>query len=317
MRRLLLLSLLPFMLRPYQVAPELLQDRPLTWDWQGTLPLASGKPDKVLGGYLRDMRAGEYLAAYLAAKKDIARQPEHLVDTWVMAESARKRKAVDEIMRDSESLLASSRNTATLILRVRALGLAAAKARNDNDMHAYGEVSRAQGPLLKELEISASSELPALVVEMSYNAASISAARTAAKDFAAKHPSELEYQLLVPRTLIRGDYGYPVNSGQSKLGRAVPGPTPPRYEDALSQLNSLEKRLGKHPLIDYYRAVAFATKAEIGNPDREDIGKAKQEAIRWSRAFINEGANYPRLVPLCRKCATDVYIGYFFPAKDE
>src|SRR4051812_40911632 len=52
---------------------EIIQDRPVTWDWHGTLPLISldGQPDPILDKWLRDMRAGEYYAAYVSAKGDL------------------------------------------------------------------------------------------------------------------------------------------------------------------------------------------------------------------------------------------------------
>jgi len=307
---------------------EFVQDRPLTWDWQGTIPLTiEGPLSQAVEGWIGEMRSGEYYRVYFKARDDLEAHPDHLVDTWIMAECARSRKDLGDIDRDSLAALARRRSPASLLLRLRALGLMVATAHHDIKIGAgSGEASQmlvgqsvaAMAPILKELQPEARSQLAILVAETSYGGGDFAATRLAAKAFAEKHPTNLPVQLIVVRALIRGFYYYTIGDG-GKLGPGRPGPPEqaPRYGEALAQLDALEKRFGNDPLIDYYRSVAYAMKAEIGDPTKEDVGAAKRKASAFAAAFIKEGSDYPRLVSTARDYLSHGRIGWYFPVHDE
>jgi hypothetical protein len=302
-------------------------ERPLTWDWLGVVPLeCAQKPSADQAKLFEPMGRGDFYLAEPPARAHFRANPNDLVDAWIIFQCARHRRRVDELLSDSAEWLSKTPTVATRFLRLNALNLSFVVRIQNNPTHdplnsLREEISRAETALRPD----AAKNIAALTAVIGSLNSDVKQDRQLAKGLAESMPKSVEAEMLYVRCLLRGHYGVPF--GKDAFGRPVQPspqskmvllpPLEPKIDDALAELDRTEKRLGKHPLIDYYRAAAFAMKAYFFDIKKDDPAKLDALAVGSANRFLKSGADYPRLQACVQKFLSNHGFGAFFPWPDE
>lgn len=302
--------------------------RPLSWDWFGVVPLeAAQTPSPEQQKEFEDMRKGDYFLAYIPARNHLRAHPSDVVDVWIMRECAKKRGTSEELLAESETLLKDHPTTATRLLHTYALNLFyKAKRQRDRTHNPFNDLRHQIQKAEADLRADASQNFAAAAALLASLNSDVMLTRTAMLELRKNNPQSLEAATLYVRSLLRGEFG--VDLGHTdRSGKFIPAPhqdrfrlrppLDPRMDDALIALDAMEKRFGKQPLIDYYRAMAYSMKAYFRDPKKDDEVALQAQGIRFATSFLAGPAKFPRL----RDCVV-FYLkvkdfAAFFPPPDE
>jgi hypothetical protein len=291
------------------IAP--INGRTPTWDRAGIVPLELvQKPSEGQLKLFEELRQGHFDEASSGARAHLKRQPNDVIDVWILIECARVETQVGDMASRAEAIYRLSPTPATNLLRLRARDLAyQRKPKTKAVTDAYFAETE---PMAKSLRDETNPAI--LLMLMSSRDAEVEWNRKSAQKLMQGFPDVPEYGLTFVFTLIRVRVSTIKLFGQVTTQRDK-GPkletAPPKlllvspaleFDEALRCLADLQKRFKDHPLISNFRSLVYAGQEMLADPvqgqvfspyDKMDRAELKRQARASAEEFVDQGDAYP------------------------